>query len=343
MSSKLTDATILIAGCGNIGSPLASLLARAGVERLRLVDRDRVEPRNLITQDFAPEDVGRFKAEVLAERLRQRFPTLTVEARTADLEDLPLGDFQVNVVLGALDSRRARQALASEIAWPLGVPVVDGGVGEGLRGRVQVFHPGPDRACLECGWSKEDYRHLAAEYPCLPGAAAEAPPTAAPAFIGTVVAGIMAAEAVRLLAGPAEEHNCEIAFDLCHRRFLVSRLRRNPYCRFDHQVVHDLLPLGVEFEAATVADLLAVVSRSIESLPAHLECRRNLLDLGAFDTGRLLAVDALRRRAGEPLAALGLMPSDRVRVRTEGRGVLVALDQALPATPTGKGSDDGGR
>lgn len=323
MASELTDATVLIAGCGNIGSPLASLLARAGVGRLRLVDRDRVEARNLNGQDFTPEDVGRYKAEVLAERLRQCFPALAVEARTADLEDLPLGDFQVNVVLGAVDSRRARQALVTEIAWPLGVPVVDGGVGEGLRGRVQVFIPGPDMACLECGWSKEDYRHLAAEYPCIPGATMEAPPTAAPAFIGTMVAGLMTAEAVRLLTGPADAHSHEIALDLCHRRFLVSRLRRNVRCRFDHQVVTEIVPLGVEFDVATVADLLAVVGRSFEPLPPHLECRRNLLDLGVFDTGRLMAVDALRSRAGETLTELGLVPGDRVRVQSRGQSLLV--------------------
>src|SRR6185437_6771952 len=92
--NRLRDASVLLAGAGNIGSFAASLLARAGVRRIRLVDRDRVEEKNLATQDYRSEDVGRPKAEVLADRLRQQFPGLTVEARTADLEDLPLGDFE---------------------------------------------------------------------------------------------------------------------------------------------------------------------------------------------------------------------------------------------------------
>jgi molybdopterin/thiamine biosynthesis adenylyltransferase len=170
--SRVATSTVLIAGAGNIGSHLAPQLARAGVGALRILDRDRVEAKNLATQDYRPEDVGRPKAEVLAERLRAQFPGRTVEAWVGDLEDVPLGVASVDAVLGALDSRRARQVLASELAWPQGVPVIDGGVGEGLLGRVQVFVPGADSACLECTWGPADYRLLAAEYPCVPGAGA---------------------------------------------------------------------------------------------------------------------------------------------------------------------------
>src|SRR5205814_1582034 len=105
------------------------LLARAGVGRIRLVDRDVVEGKNLAAQDYRPEGVGRFKSDAQAERLRARFPRLTVESYPVDLEDLPLGVAAVDLILGGLDSRRARQVLVGEIAWPLGVPVVDGGVG----------------------------------------------------------------------------------------------------------------------------------------------------------------------------------------------------------------------
>jgi hypothetical protein len=127
--------SVLIAGLGNIGSPLVAFLARLGVGELRLVDRDRVEEKNVRSQDYLPEDVGSFKTEVLAERLRRQMPDLAIESRAINLEDLPMEDASVDLVLGALDSRRARQVLISEMAWPFGVPVIDGGVGEGWRGR----------------------------------------------------------------------------------------------------------------------------------------------------------------------------------------------------------------
>src|SRR5438477_12722620 len=46
----LLSAQVAIVGCGATGSPLASLLARAGVGTLRIIDRDYVEPSNLQRQ-----------------------------------------------------------------------------------------------------------------------------------------------------------------------------------------------------------------------------------------------------------------------------------------------------
>src|SRR5262249_47480446 len=253
----LSTKSVLLAGAGNIGSHLAPLVGRLGVGLVRIVDRDLVEAKNLATQDFHPEDVGQPKAEVLVRHFQAAFPRMRWEARCCDLEDLPLGEAAVDVVLGALDSRRARQVLISEMAWPLGVPVVDGGVGEGLVGRVQVFVPGPATACLECTWGREDYRRLAEEYPCTAGAAPSAPSTAAPAVTGAVVARLLAAEGLRLRGGEAAEGR-EIAFDLRHGRFLVSRLRRSARGRFDHAVVRETIRPARG--GATIGDLLDLVA-----------------------------------------------------------------------------------
>ena len=52
---KLATASIAIVGCGATGSALAGLLARAGVGRLRIIDRDYVEPSNLQRQSLFDE------------------------------------------------------------------------------------------------------------------------------------------------------------------------------------------------------------------------------------------------------------------------------------------------
>jgi hypothetical protein len=327
-TQRLGSAAILLAGAGNIGSHLALFAARAGVGLLRIVDRDVVEERNCRNQGFEREDVGRPKAEFLAERLHRQFPGQRFEARAADLEDLPLGDFQVDVLLGSLDSRRARQVLVSEIAWPLGVPVVDGGVGEGLVGRVQVFLPRPGQACLECTWGQEDYRRLTAEYPCVPGGQAAAPPTAAPAFGGAVVAGVMMAECLRLLGRPAPAESHEIAFDLAHRRFLVSWLRRAAGCRFDHEVVGEAHRLSASYPTATVGDLLAAVASRFGPEPVHLEFRRGLAsEQGAH---RFVSPAELAPRAAASLASLGLLPGDRIRARSGTHSVFFLLAETNP-------------
>ena len=52
---KLSAARVAIVGCGATGSALASLLARAGIGNLRIIDRDYVEPSNLQRQSLFDE------------------------------------------------------------------------------------------------------------------------------------------------------------------------------------------------------------------------------------------------------------------------------------------------
>ncbi len=47
---RLLESSAVIVGCGALGTALANLLVRAGVGKLRIVDRDFVEPSNLQRQ-----------------------------------------------------------------------------------------------------------------------------------------------------------------------------------------------------------------------------------------------------------------------------------------------------
>src|SRR6476646_9768270 len=52
---RLAQSQVAIAGCGATGSAAAALLARAGVGKLRIIDRDFVEPSNLQRQNLFDE------------------------------------------------------------------------------------------------------------------------------------------------------------------------------------------------------------------------------------------------------------------------------------------------
>lgn len=67
-----------IIGAGAVGSVLSELLVRAGVQHLRLVDKDRVEAGNLVRHTMTLADVGKNKAEAVAERLRRLSPHVSV-------------------------------------------------------------------------------------------------------------------------------------------------------------------------------------------------------------------------------------------------------------------------
>lgn len=72
---------IFIIGCGAVGSHIATLLARLGCPKLILVDDDRVSSHNIANQNFVFNDIGRYKAEVVAETCRAINPDIDVAAK----------------------------------------------------------------------------------------------------------------------------------------------------------------------------------------------------------------------------------------------------------------------
>jgi molybdopterin/thiamine biosynthesis adenylyltransferase len=66
----LSEKRVLLVGAGGLGSPVATLLARAGVGRLEVLDDDRVELSNLQRQTlYERSDVGGSKPQLAAARL----------------------------------------------------------------------------------------------------------------------------------------------------------------------------------------------------------------------------------------------------------------------------------
>lgn len=85
---KLASSHAVLVGCGATGSALASLLARAGLGRLRIIDRDYVEPSNLQRQSLFDEaDAAESlpKAIAAARKIRAFNSQIVVEPEVADL------------------------------------------------------------------------------------------------------------------------------------------------------------------------------------------------------------------------------------------------------------------
>ena len=76
-------ASAVVAGCGAIGAAAANLLVRAGVGRVRVIDRDFVEPSNLQRQTLFEEADARDalpKAVAAERRLRRKFAVCASKA-----------------------------------------------------------------------------------------------------------------------------------------------------------------------------------------------------------------------------------------------------------------------
>lgn len=79
---RLAAAHVLVVGLGGVGGAAAEFIARAGVGRMTLVDGDAVESTNRNRQLAAlASTLGRPKAEVMADRLRDINPEIRIEAR----------------------------------------------------------------------------------------------------------------------------------------------------------------------------------------------------------------------------------------------------------------------
>lgn len=111
--ARLKAASVLIVGVGGVGSYAAEAVARAGVGRITLMDGDTVQPSNLNRQLVAlTSTLGRNKAEVMAERIRDIDPDIEVTALARFYEeDDELDLAAYDWVIDAIDSVFAKTAL----------------------------------------------------------------------------------------------------------------------------------------------------------------------------------------------------------------------------------------
>jgi molybdopterin/thiamine biosynthesis adenylyltransferase len=225
----------VLIGLGNIGSQAAALVGRLPVvTRMTLIDGDRYEARNLASQAIMPAEVGELKARVWAKRLRALRPELKIEAIPKRVEAIPMGKLRGDVLLAAVDTRLTRQHI-NQAAWTLGMPWIDAGVqADGGLVRVELIEPAEGAPCYECSWDDRHYNSLEAAFPCR--GFADTPATNAPAGLGALAAALMTLECRKLLAGA--RNGCaagqQIVLDTEWRKFRVTKLRRNPACRFHH-------------------------------------------------------------------------------------------------------------
>ena len=196
---RLYGSSALLIGCGALGTVIAESLVRAGVGRLRIIDRDLVELTNLQRQTLfieADADEATPKAIAAARRLGQINRDVAVEPIVADYtaaNALSLAA-DCDVLLDGTDNFETR-LLINDVAVKLGKPYVYGGA-VGTGGMMYVVLPtagGAHRAtpCLRC---------VLDEAPA-PGSAATCDTSGVLGPIAGIIANLQAAEAIKLLSG----------------------------------------------------------------------------------------------------------------------------------------------
>jgi molybdopterin/thiamine biosynthesis adenylyltransferase len=188
---RLLAAHAVIAGCGALGSFHAGALARAGVGRLTIIDRDYVEPSNLHRQFlFEEEDAEAAlpKAAAAARRIARINSSIEVRPAIADLTPANVDELlgSADIILDGTDNFETRY-LINDFAVSRGIPWIYGAA-VAAYGLTMPVIPG-HTACLRC------------VYPEPPAGAQPTCETAGVlGAIVSAVASLQVADALRILA-----------------------------------------------------------------------------------------------------------------------------------------------
>ncbi|RCX23539.1 molybdopterin/thiamine biosynthesis adenylyltransferase [Fontibacillus phaseoli] len=149
---KLAESSVLIIGAGALGTGIAETLARAGVGRLVLADRDYVEWSNLQRQQLYTEAdaLQRLpKAVAAGERLRAVNSTIKIESHVMDvtIEEIEALAKEADLIMDATDNFDTR-LLINDISQKYGIPWIYGGC-VGSYGMTYTILPG-ETPCLNC-------------------------------------------------------------------------------------------------------------------------------------------------------------------------------------------------
>lgn len=110
--ARLQNATVMVVGCGAVGSVAIEALARSGVDHLILVDFDRVDISNINRQLFAVQSsVGRKKTDVARERIADISPDIIVDTLSIFFDADTAIDVQPDFVIDAIDTIDSKIAL----------------------------------------------------------------------------------------------------------------------------------------------------------------------------------------------------------------------------------------
>ena len=221
---RLGTASAVVVGCGAIGAAAAQLLVRAGIGRLRILDRDFVETSNLQRQSLFDEaDAAQVlpKAVAAERKLRAINSDVRVEGLIADLGPKNvaelLGEFPL--ILDGTDNFETR-FLINDFAVKSGTPWVYAAA-VASYGVTMTIRPG-QTPCLSCLLESSNGAGL--EETC------DTIGVLGP--IVNLIASLEVTEALKILAGRSDAlHGRLLSGDVWSGRFQAIHVERNPACR----------------------------------------------------------------------------------------------------------------
>lgn len=211
---RLAQSSVLLIGCGGLGSAVSLYLAAAGIGRIGLVEFDVVDLSNLQRQILHDESsLGHSKITSATARLKILNSSLIIDAYEGRFSPERI-DQSYDLVLDASDNFQTRLE-TNAYAHAKGIPYVVAAV-FGFIGQLSVFEP-QGRPCYQC--------HV--------GSAPPQPAGAMPIMgaVAGAMGSLQALEALKLLVGiPSNLSGKILEMDMLTHRQRILRLSANSAC-----------------------------------------------------------------------------------------------------------------
>jgi adenylyltransferase/sulfurtransferase len=219
---RLKNASVILIGCGALGSPAALYLAASGIGRLGLIDADVVDISNLHRQILHGESwVGKPKLESAAARLREVNPHVNIELHGARFT--PDNALQIarayDVLVDGSDNFPTR-FLTNDTAFFLHKPLVYGAI-QRFEGQTGVFAPHIGGPCYRC---------MLPAMPA-PGSVPSCQEAGVLGVLPGIIGSIQAMETLKLVLGIGTVPLGKLTvYDALRSDFRSLTLNRDPHC-----------------------------------------------------------------------------------------------------------------
>ncbi len=227
---RLGNSRVVIVGCGALGTIIATSLVRAGVGKVRIIDRDFIEYHNLQRQVLFDEDDIRNqlpKAIAAEQHLKRVNSSVEIEGVVADvnytnIERLVTG---ADLILDGLDNLETR-FLINDVSLKHKIPWVYGGAVSSSGMTISII---PDETpCFRCVSASPTGRGIALTCDTA-GVISPAP---------FIIGSLQTAEAMKILVGAEEINRDLIIIDVWKgefSRFKIGRRADCPACRGEYE------------------------------------------------------------------------------------------------------------
>lgn len=117
LHKRFSSATVAVCGLGGLGSNIATALARSGIGKLLLIDFDCVDVTNLHRQQYKASQIGRYKAEALAENLLEIAPYTEIHTVTVKITEENFAELlkEADIVCEAFDHAESKAMLVNGV------------------------------------------------------------------------------------------------------------------------------------------------------------------------------------------------------------------------------------